>query len=135
VGDLAVYKGTFEGSGGGSIEFEQTLFLKELTEQNAVVQSTLIVDEQERTQEINVKVEDLISSDMIEYVMTECQNEGGQLEAVTVEAGQIETCVLTNEPKVKTWLGRVPFGVVKQKMLDEDENIITLELKDYVFGK
>lgn len=135
VGDLAVYDGLYEGSGGGSMPFEQTLLLTELSGPSAVVESTLIFDEQSRQQKINLKTEQLLSSDVVEYVLSECATQGGALETVTVPAGQFETCAIAQGPVAKVWIGKVPFGIVKQVSLDEVENIITIELKDFVFGK
>jgi len=135
VGDMAVYQGTFEGSGGGSMSFEQALTVKALTAAEATVESTVLFDGQERTQEINLKYEELLNSKIIEYLLAKCQDEGGNIETLKVEAGEFQTCAIAQGARAKIWLGHVPFGIVKQIALDEDENVITLELKDYVFGQ
>jgi hypothetical protein len=135
VGDMAVFKGTFEGSGGGSIPFEQALTIKELTEKGALVESTLLFDGQQRKEDLNLAPEDLFSTEAIELILAECEKMGGELETLKVDAGEFQTCAVSQGAKLKFWLSHVPFGIVKQIQLDDNDNIITIELKDYRFGK
>lgn len=135
VGDTATFQGLYEGSGGGSMDFMQTLTVKAISADFVTVDSIIEFDGQARSQEVQLKHDELLSNEVIEAVMTECEVHGGTLEVVSVPAGDIETCGIVQGPEAKIWLARVPFGIAKQIALDEVENIITLQLKSFQFGK
>ena len=48
--------------------------------------------------------------------------------------GTFDTCLADDGKGNKTWLGDVPFNVVKQVSIDDSKNVITIEVSLYSFG-
>ncbi len=135
VGDSVTFQGVFAGGGGGSIDFEQSMTITKMNATEIGLATSLTVDGNTDNQDGTMKIDEYLSTDMISLIMTHCTQEGGKIEMVEVVAGQFETCVFAQDEVQKVWIGQVPFGIVKQIMLDEMKNTISVEVKSYTFAK
>lgn len=140
VGDVATFKGTFEGGGGGSLPFVQTMTLKSEDLSGAVplytVETSLEVDGgSKETQEQVLNLDDLLTKETVDQILAECASHGGTKETVQLEAGAFLSCAVETGRGGKIWISHAPFGIVKNIIIDEEENRITLELKKYKFGQ
>jgi hypothetical protein len=135
VGDLAVFAGKLEGSAGGEIEFEQSLLITEIADELVTLEVNITFDGQSQSDVQVARKDEFLTTAVVEYVLAHCDVEGGTLETVQVAAGEFQAChVKSEDGKNNVWIGNVPFGIVKQVSVDESENTITVELKDYKFG-
>lgn len=63
-----------------------------------------------------VAVDDLTSDAAIDSLLSDCVNQGGKAESITVATASIPTCAFpqdTADEKGTVWVGKVPFGLVK----------------------
>ena len=135
VGSSATFVGVYEGGGGGQMAFEQTLkILAEEKSDNGVVYKLgvmVVVDGQTQNNEELVLGTDLLDTNTVRLVLAHCKENGGQPETVAVPAGSFAACLFQGQDGSKTWIGDIPFGVIKQVSVDEEENKMTLELKAF----
>jgi hypothetical protein len=134
VKDQVTFKGVFAGGGGGTIDFQQTLEITGFANEQWLVRSTLLVNGQNRVEDIQVGKADLMDDAQLKMIIENCAQMGGTSESLTVPAGSFLTCAVDQERGGKVWLGEVPFGIVKQVSVDEEENTITTELSSFVRG-
>lgn len=139
VGDVATFNGLFEGGGGGSLEFLQTLSIKSEDLSGPVPLYTMVtqmvVEGRTQTQEQVLNLDDLLNLETVNQILNECASHGGTLETVTVEAGAFNSCAVDTTRGGKIWIANAPFGIIKNIIIDDEENRITLELKKYKFGQ
>lgn len=139
VGDSATFSGLFEGGGGGSQSFTQTMSIKSQDLSGSVALYTVInqmeVEGQIQSQEQAFNLDDLLTDETVKQILAECTTHGGKPETVSVAAGAFRSCAIDTSRGGKIWIAHVPFGIAKNIIIDEDENRITLELKKYNFGQ
>ncbi|MBX2993939.1 MAG: hypothetical protein KF681_03940 [Bdellovibrionaceae bacterium] len=136
--DKAVFNGVFQGGGGGTMNFTQTLEIVNVLNNNSqfVVRQTLNLPNGQTQQQDNTFAStDLLDKAGVDNILAQCTQAGGALEALTVPAGTFNTCALPQERGGKVWVGDVAFGIVKQVQVDEEENTITVELASFVNGQ
>lgn len=132
VGDFVIFEGSFEGSGGGTMNFEQKLIVKEIkNDGNFNVQVIIDFDGQKHEQNLEIDKNEILSSLKVTEILTKCESEGGVKKMYLVGDKEFQTCYAEEVDGSKIWIGAVPFGVVRQVALDESENIITLTVKSF----
>lgn len=137
VQDRAEFKGVFQGGGGGSIDFLQSLEITGFDASSNIytVRSTLTARGQNQAQEIQVAKDDLLDRARVQMVIANCPMAGGTAETLTVPAGTFQTCKIPQERGGEVWIAEVPFGIAKQVSVDEEMNVITVELTAFVNGQ
>ncbi len=75
------------------------------------------------TENLKVRLENWAADDMptqkeVLSVLKNCVQDSGVKEKIEVPAGTFETCKFANEVGGYTWIGDVPFSVVKVKTTD-----------------
>lgn len=91
-------------------------------------QSLDLPNGEQQTEQKQVALAEMVSSQAIEQILASCVEQGGSLETIEVLAGKFDTCALAQDGGSKVWLGRIPFGIVKQIIPANGENpAITLE--------
>lgn len=83
--------------------------------------------------EQSVTPDQLIADSDIMAILTDCSQYGGKLEHIEVPAGKYYTCALPTENGM-LWLGKVPFGLVKQTDKTDEGHLVTLELETFIVG-
>jgi hypothetical protein len=83
--------------------------------------------------EQTVKATDLIDDETIASVLENCTQYGGMPQTLNVPAGTFSTCLIRSE-KSSSWIGQVPFGLVRQVNQDENGTLTTLDLMSFVAG-
>jgi len=136
VKDQAVFKGTYQGGAGGSIDFVQALELTALNEATGMftLTSTINVNGRTQSEEAQVSKGDLPDSAKIQDIMTNCASYGGEAVEITVPAGTFTACYGQDDKQGETWISDVPFGIVKQISFDEDQNKMVIELQSFRSG-
>lgn len=135
IGDSATFKGLYTGGGGGEMAFTQKLTLVGQNSGGWTLRSELTADNgRQQSDENTVPASDLLSSEQVAEILSICPQAGGALENVTVPAGTFQACAIPQARNSKIWIGNVPFGIVKQIQIDEEENNVTVELESFVFG-
>lgn len=72
------------------------------------------------------EAKDMFSNALYGQYIQYCGQIGGKLETVTVAAGTFDTCaapVNQNGQTGTTWVGNVPFGIVKTQITDTKNNL------------
>ncbi len=75
-------------------------------------------------------VSDMPSNKEVLSVLKNCVQSSGSKEQITVPAGTFETCKFTNDVGGFTWIGDVPFSMVKVVTAN-----LTMELLSFHFSK
>lgn len=137
VGDRVTFNGTFT-SAQGSANFMQDLELSafdkasnKFTMKIAITLPNGEIKEEEK----QVDTSELMSEETINTIMSVCDSQGGKLEKITVVAGEFETCKIDHGDGNVSWLGKVPFGVVKERSVDAEKNVVEMELAMFENGQ
>ncbi|WP_413584911.1 hypothetical protein [Bdellovibrio sp. HCB274] len=122
VGDKSMWKGSEDKLDGTSTPMSVT---KEVTKWDEPTHKwTVKVD---MTKGDETTTEEMVKSclwnpDAWQHTMTNCAMMGGTMEEVAVTTGTYQACrttVTADDGRViKTWMGDVPFGVIKHEVLD-----------------
>lgn len=87
----------------------------------------------------NVSADEFLTLAQIEQQLKYCTSRGGKTEPLRTPAGDFQSCrmtVLADGATQSLWYARVPQGVVKSQLRDEESGFFTqLELVKYRFGR
>ena len=81
----------------------------------------------------------LLTREVVQNMLANCESLGGQTTSVIVPAGQFNSCALMSEDEESSgtvWLADVPFGLVQADTISKaDGNRTILKLESVHFGK
>jgi len=100
-----------------------------------VQQALYLPDGSEKDEQQIATSSDFKSRAEVQSLLGNCAKVGGKSEKITVSGGTFATCLLEDGKGGKTWIGDVPFNIVKQTSIDDSKNVITIEISLYSFGK
>ncbi|WP_413582216.1 hypothetical protein [Bdellovibrio sp. HCB288] len=122
VGDKVMWKGAEEKLDGSKTEMSVTKEVTkfDLTSHKWTVKVDTTKGDETTTEEIMKSC--LWSPDAWQHTMTNCAMMGGTMEEVAVTTGTYQACrttVTADDGRIiKTWMGDVPFGVIKHELTD-----------------
>lgn len=137
VGDKVTFNGTFT-SAQGSANFMQDLELSafdEATQKYTMKIALTLPNGEIKEEEQQVEKNDLLTEESVTAIMAVCETEGGKLEKISILAGDFEACKIDKGNGNITWLGKVPFGILKERTVDQDKNVIEMELAMFENGQ
>lgn len=120
VGDKVTWKGSEDMLDGTSTPVSATKEVTawDMTAHKWTVKFDMTKGDQTTSEEIMTSC--LWSPDEWQMVQSKCQEKGGTLEDVAVATGTYPTCRMTvtadDGRVIKTWMGDVPFGLVKKEV-------------------
>lgn len=143
LGDTALFDGVFTNTANGAkAGFVQEL---KLTNFNANLNlfertSTMLISGQDPIVQVDqIATDDLLSQIGVSDILSQCVANGGQIEDITVPAGEFKTCMLfaeTEDESQIVWIGDVPFGFIKAIIQEKSgSNVTELQLRDFQHGK
>ena len=99
---------------------------------------TVIQNNQTQTVENDVPAASFLTDASVDAVLTHCIEANGSLESITTPAGTFTACAIVQdsaEETTKTWIGKVPFGFLRQETHNKAQNSDTvLVMKAYHNG-
>jgi len=132
VGDKVTYS-LDDGAVSGSITLELSAY--DAATGNFSKLTVITVGSTVSTTSTTLNRADLLSSDQVNSILTNCDLIGGQLEQVTVAAGTFQTCKVEQDDGGYMNLGAVAFGVVRGETVEEDGTRTLIELTSFVNGR
>jgi len=134
VGDWVRYDGIYSAH---AFTLEQTLTEYDTSAQKFKLVETVDFGQGPKTTESWKALNELASTDMVEYVLAHCAEQKGTLERVSVKAGSFDTCKLpTDDGKGTINAAPVPFAIVKAHIIDaKTGQPVDLELSSYKNGQ
>ncbi len=139
VGDKVTWTGSEDKMDGTKTPVSATKEVTkwDMTAHKWTVKFDMTKGDQTTTEEIVASC--LWNPDEWQMVMTKCAEKGGTMEDVTVKTGTYHTCRMTvtaDDGRIlKTWMGDVPFGMIKKEITDVTGGTkTTLELDSIVEG-
>ena len=114
VGDTSTFQGTtlYQGN---QAAFQTVMTLTQFdASKNSYIKTTTTTANgmQPQVEQKTVAASELITDATINYVLANCASQNGVLEAVTVPAGNFNTCRISQKGATYN-VGAVPFGIVK----------------------
>lgn len=137
IGDTSMFNGNIQGSGGGRMDFTQSLQLTayDANTERFTLHTELKTSSQTRVQDQQIAAEEFLTTEQVTDALANCPSYGGTSETLTVPAGTFASCKIIQNDGSQVWVAQVPFGIAKQVSYDEDKNMMTLELASFVFGQ
>ena len=82
-----------------------------------------------KEEKISVPSQEMLTVDQIKSLLNTCEQQGGKKEKILVAAGEFDTCKITSQDGNISYLGDVPFGLVKSISKEADSDaLIIMEL-------
>jgi hypothetical protein len=139
VGDKVTWKGAEDKLDGSSTPVSAT---KEVTKWDMTAHKWTVkfdMTKGDETTSEEYMASCLWNPDEWQMVMTKCAEKGGTMEEVAVATGTYQACRMTVTADdgriIKTWMGDVPFGLIKKEITDVKAGSKThMELDSIVEG-
>lgn len=139
IGDIAKYDGVLKA--GNEVTFDLSKAITNYDSNTGEFEETvdLKVDGQTQTYK-NLKTSDqFLSLAQVDGILKNCVSFGGELEELTVPAGDFETCKFSGEDDKyysTVWIGKVAFGYAKIISTSKETGYDTiLVLREFTFGQ
>ncbi|MCM2280757.1 MAG: hypothetical protein NDI61_02795 [Bdellovibrionaceae bacterium] len=139
VGDYVKYVGEINAAGQQfSIVAEIEITNYDAAKNGFVVQTKTSVGGQTDVTNATVPAGELFSQAMIQDLIRNCKNNGGQTSKATVPAGAFDVCLMRQSDGTTHSLytiGDVPFGIVKSDSMSQDGLTTSITLQEVRFGQ
>jgi hypothetical protein len=137
TGDTVKFFGTAYSEDGSSILIKEIRIIDyDPHRYEFLVRTTTAIDGTPSRRDEWVPGGDILTSESAGLIVESCREQGGQIEILSVPAGEYNSCRIDSESQgtmIATWYAAVPFGVIKQHTIAKGDEPISsvIELESF----